>query len=69
MRAIAKHVFGLRTVLWNNDSLDWCLQDNGSSACAGSGPMSDADLNGRLNGFFDGPKQPGLLLLEVRNLL
>lgn len=69
VRAIAKHVFGLRTILWNNDSLDWCLQDDGSSACAGSGPMTDADLIGRLTGFFDGSKRPGLLLLEVRTWL
>ncbi|KDN46776.1 carbohydrate esterase family 4 protein [Tilletiaria anomala UBC 951] len=31
VRAIAKQVFGLQSVMWNRDADDWCLKDGGGS--------------------------------------
>lgn len=30
--AIAKHVYGMQIAMWNQDELDWCLQDGGADA-------------------------------------
>ncbi|SGY69041.1 BQ5605_C004g02945 [Microbotryum silenes-dioicae] len=67
VRAIAKEVFGLEhAVIWNHDTNDWCLSEGGGSSCASSDwtPSSDAELDQELNGFYNGPKSPGLIILE-----
>ncbi|GAA5967918.1 hypothetical protein JCM21900_000745 [Sporobolomyces salmonicolor] len=64
IRAIAEQVFGLKTVIWNQDSNDWCLNDQGGTDCVGSGPANEAALQTELRGFQDGPKTPGLIVLE-----
>jgi chitin deacetylase len=55
VRAIAKNVFGLTTILWNQDSKDWCLPDDGSevAACAQVGPQSDSQLARELRSESD----------------
>ncbi|KAF9266360.1 glycoside hydrolase/deacetylase [Marasmius fiardii PR-910] len=55
VRAIAKHVFGMDTVIWNQDSADWTM-NNGKSTL-------DQVMNS-LDGFLKGPKSPGLIILE-----
>ncbi|SCV72494.1 BQ2448_4031 [Microbotryum intermedium] len=67
VRAIAKEVFGLEhAVIWNHDTNDWCLSEGGGSSCPASDftPSTDADLDKKLNGFYNGPKSPGLMILE-----
>ncbi|KAK4702848.1 chitin deacetylase, partial [Phenoliferia sp. Uapishka_3] len=64
VRAIAKEVFGLTTVIWNQDTFDWCLTTTGSSSCVGAGPGNDAGLDKELQAFYKGPKSPGLIILE-----
>lgn len=52
VRAIAREVFGLRTVIWNADTNDWGTPD----------PVA---LAARLNGLYYAPKTPaGLMVLE-----
>ncbi|KAI5476457.1 chitin deacetylase, carbohydrate esterase family 4 protein [Pseudohyphozyma bogoriensis] len=63
VRAIAREVFGLYNVIWNQDTFDWCLTETGN-ACVGQGPQTDAGLDAELQGFYRGPKSPGLLILE-----
>ncbi|PPQ91816.1 hypothetical protein CVT25_000265 [Psilocybe cyanescens] len=48
--AIAKEVFGLQTVVWNQDTSDW----NGTPQSIGTA----------LTGFLASPKSPGLIILE-----
>ncbi|MBW0466737.1 hypothetical protein O181_006452 [Austropuccinia psidii MF-1] len=67
VRAIAHHVFNLRTVTWNLDPRDWCLADwvpNGSACKPGSGPQNLEQLKGALSSFAHQPKKNGLLVLE-----
>ncbi|ORY80755.1 hypothetical protein BCR35DRAFT_331817 [Leucosporidium creatinivorum] len=65
VRAIAKEVFGLTTVLWNEDSNDWCLEEDGTSDCASDeGPADDAALLTEMQGFAAMNKTPGLIVLE-----
>ncbi|KAA1074229.1 chitin deacetylase [Puccinia graminis f. sp. tritici] len=43
VRAISRHVFGLKTVMWSVDPNDWCLSDEsspGSECTPGSGPQN-----------------------------
>lgn len=54
VRAVAKEVFALETIIWNQDSEDWTL---------GAGATLDK-IQGLLQGFIDGPKSPGLIMLE-----
>ncbi|WWC88619.1 uncharacterized protein L201_003532 [Kwoniella dendrophila CBS 6074] len=56
VRAIAKGVFGLETVVWNTDSADWAI---------GSNPQYTHDsVVSQLNTWLTGDKSKGLLLLE-----
>ncbi|RPD67136.1 glycoside hydrolase/deacetylase [Lentinus tigrinus ALCF2SS1-7] len=55
VRAIAKEVFGLRTVIWNQDSEDWSISTGGTTR-----PKVDAELKQ----WITGPKSPGLIILE-----
>ncbi|KAJ6606034.1 carbohydrate esterase family 4 protein [Mycena vulgaris] len=53
--AIAREVFGLTTVIWNQDTEDWSLTSGGTTAEAISKSMSE---------WLTGPKNPGLIILE-----
>ncbi|KAK4703861.1 chitin deacetylase, partial [Phenoliferia sp. Uapishka_3] len=64
VRAIAREVFGLYNIVWNQDTFDWCLIEGGGNACPGSGPGTDTGLDSELQGFYHGPKSPGLIILE-----
>ncbi|KAF9515211.1 carbohydrate esterase family 4 protein [Hydnum rufescens UP504] len=55
VRAIAKEVFGLTTVIWNQDSADWELSGSG---------ISLATVEASLKSWWSGPKSPGLIVLE-----
>ncbi|KAG6332598.1 hypothetical protein ID866_6489 [Astraeus odoratus] len=57
VRAIAKEVFGLITVVWNHDTNDWSLSDS----------TSHTSLNriaSQMRTWLTGPKTPGLIILE-----
>ncbi|TBU32745.1 hypothetical protein BD311DRAFT_713628 [Dichomitus squalens] len=56
VRAIAKEVFGLTTVVWNQDTEDWSIGSPG-------GATRDA-VNANLQKWITGPKSPGLIILE-----
>lgn len=56
-RAIAKEVFGLTTVVWNQDTNDWSLSDSPPGTTA-------AKVNASLTQWLTGPKSPGLIILE-----
>ncbi|KAA1076541.1 hypothetical protein PGT21_010798 [Puccinia graminis f. sp. tritici] len=67
VQAIAKHVFGLKTILWLYDPRDWCLAEstpNGSACSPGNGPQTFSDLKNALHGFVNSAKQKGLIILE-----
>jgi len=56
VRAIAKGVFGLETVVWNQDSGDWAI---------GHDPQyTNSSVNAMMSGWLTGSKSPGLLILE-----
>jgi len=55
VRAIAKGVFGLETVPWNNDSGDWAIS---------TGQYTKAQVDASMSGWITGPKNPGLNILE-----
>lgn len=56
MRAIAKGVFGIHTVVWNHDSTDWAI---------GSNPKYTSEsVNAEMQKWITGPKTPGLMILE-----
>ncbi|KAL0064023.1 hypothetical protein AAF712_009091 [Marasmius tenuissimus] len=55
VRAIAKEVFGLETVMWNRDSEDWKMTTNEKTTEA---------LLRDMDGWLAGPKTPGLIVLE-----
>lgn len=55
VRAIAEQVFGMKTVLWNRDTNDWAIGTKDNSVDSVSGVME---------GWFKGPKSPGILALE-----
>lgn len=57
VRAIAKNVFGLTTVIWNHDTEDWTL----SSTPPGTTPEA---IQKNLAKWITGPKNPGLVILE-----
>ncbi|THG95798.1 hypothetical protein EW026_g5905, partial [Hermanssonia centrifuga] len=54
--AIAKEVFGLTTIVWNQDTEDWSIGEAG-------GTTSDA-VHASLTKWLTGPKSPGLIILE-----
>lgn len=55
--AIAKEVFGLQTILWNQDTEDWSMGEPGSQATPES-------VQAALTKWIEGPKNPGLIILE-----
>ncbi|KAI0743087.1 glycoside hydrolase/deacetylase [Daedaleopsis nitida] len=55
--AIAREVFGLSTVLWNQDPRDWSIGEPGGATRA----AVDADLH---QWITTAPKSPGLVILE-----
>ncbi|KAF7332210.1 Chitin deacetylase [Mycena kentingensis (nom. inval.)] len=55
VRAIAKEVFGLTTVIWNQDTEDWSLTTGGTTLKA---------VNTSMQAWITGPKSPGLIILE-----
>jgi len=55
VRAIAKHIFGLTQVDWNQDTNDWQL---------GSGGVTPTSVANDLTKWITGPKSPGLIILE-----
>ncbi|KAJ7185311.1 carbohydrate esterase family 4 protein [Mycena filopes] len=55
--AIAKEVFGLTTIIWNQDTEDWSLDS--------SPPGTTADkIKASMQQWLTGPKSPGLVILE-----
>ncbi|WWC62651.1 uncharacterized protein I303_105248 [Kwoniella dejecticola CBS 10117] len=56
VRAIAKQVFGLETVVWNTDSADWAI--GGDPSYTHDGVVS------QVNQWLTGSKDKGLVLLE-----
>lgn len=65
VRAIAEEIFGLTNVLWNHDTNDWCLNDQGGSACPGEVPGQDyASVAAAAAAGIHGPKENGLIMLE-----
>ncbi|KAJ6495464.1 carbohydrate esterase family 4 protein [Mycena sanguinolenta] len=55
--AIAKEVFGLTTIVWNQDTEDWSLTD--------SPPGTSADtIQSQMKQWLGGSKSPGLIILE-----
>ncbi|KAF9230962.1 carbohydrate esterase family 4 protein [Melanogaster broomeanus] len=57
VRAVAKEVFGLTTVIWNRDTNDWEL---------GSTPpgITQDEVASELQSWITGPTSPGLVILE-----
>ncbi|KAJ7804057.1 carbohydrate esterase family 4 protein [Mycena olivaceomarginata] len=55
--AIAKEVFGLTTIIWNQDTEDWSLTDSPPGTTA-------AKINASMHQWLTGPKTPGLIILE-----
>ncbi|KZO96999.1 carbohydrate esterase family 4 protein [Calocera viscosa TUFC12733] len=55
VRAIAQHVFGLKTVTWNQDSADWSISTGYTTLPA---------VEAQLNAWVTGGKSPGLEILE-----
>ncbi|KAL0565470.1 hypothetical protein V5O48_016554 [Marasmius crinis-equi] len=55
VRAIAKEVFGMETVIWNQDTDDWGMNE-------GQNTMENVMRD--LNTWLTGPKSPGLIVLE-----
>ncbi|WVR06396.1 hypothetical protein IAU60_003427 [Kwoniella sp. DSM 27419] len=56
VRAIAKGVFGLETVVWNTDSADWAIGNNPQ--------YTRESVEAMMDGWLQGNKSNGLLLLE-----
>ncbi|RSH91099.1 hypothetical protein EHS25_010275 [Saitozyma podzolica] len=56
VRAIAKGVFGLETVPWNQDSADWAIGNNPAYTISG--------VEASMDGWLTGSKSPGLCILE-----
>ncbi|KAF8751057.1 Polysaccharide deacetylase [Rhizoctonia solani] len=55
VRAIAKEVFGMETVIWNDDTDDWKIAEGTQTLNGAKKVLSDA---------YAGPKSPGLNILE-----
>jgi chitin deacetylase len=55
VRAIAKEIFGLQTIMWNQDTEDWSISQGGTT------PEVVASS---LTKWIQGPKSPGLIILE-----
>ncbi|KAJ8488599.1 hypothetical protein ONZ45_g13898 [Pleurotus djamor] len=55
VRAVAREVFGLEVILWNQDTADWSLT---------TGATTMGAINSSFHGWLTGPKSPGLIVLE-----
>ncbi|KZT24481.1 carbohydrate esterase family 4 protein [Neolentinus lepideus HHB14362 ss-1] len=55
VRAIALEVFGLTTIVWNQDTEDWSLTTGGTTMQA---------INQSMTQWLTGTKSPGLIILE-----
>jgi len=55
VRAIASEIFGLTTVMWNNDSGDWNI---------GSSGVTLESVEASMAAWLAGPRSPGLIILE-----
>ncbi|KAJ6562645.1 carbohydrate esterase family 4 protein [Mycena capillaripes] len=55
--AIAKEVFGLTTIIWNQDTEDWSLTDSPPGTTA-------AKISSSMHDWLTGSKNPGLIILE-----
>ncbi|KIY65692.1 carbohydrate esterase family 4 protein [Cylindrobasidium torrendii FP15055 ss-10] len=55
VRAIAQEVFGLQTILWNQDTEDWSMS---------SGVQTMAGIDKNFDDWLGGSKTPGLIMLE-----
>ncbi|RXW25255.1 hypothetical protein EST38_g625 [Candolleomyces aberdarensis] len=55
VRAIAKEVFGMETVIWNQDTSDWNLA---------AGSTTQETIHQQMTQWLAGPKSPGLMILE-----
>ncbi|TFK32917.1 chitin deacetylase [Crucibulum laeve] len=55
VRAIAQEVFGLTTIIWNQDTEDWSLT---------SGGTTPAQVHTQMTQWLSGSKSPGLIILE-----
>ncbi|CAE6439299.1 unnamed protein product [Rhizoctonia solani] len=55
VRAIAKEIFGMDTVIWNDDTDDWKIAEGTQTLNGAKKVLSDA---------YAGPKSPGLNILE-----
>ncbi|KAF6762111.1 carbohydrate esterase family 4 protein [Ephemerocybe angulata] len=55
VRAIAGEIFGLETVIWNQDTIDWGMS---------TGITKPEDVASHLQQWISGPKSPGLVILE-----
>ncbi|KAK0557048.1 hypothetical protein OC846_000694 [Tilletia horrida] len=66
VRAIATEVLGMTAVNWNYDSNDWCMEDNGTSDCAGEYPgATQASINQYIDKTLaKKSKSPGVIMLE-----
>lgn len=64
VRAIAKKVFGLQTVIWNHDTNDWCVTSQDTNTCGNAGPANQAAVTSEIKGFAASSKSPGLIILE-----
>ncbi|KAJ1030063.1 hypothetical protein NDA16_000976 [Ustilago loliicola] len=65
VRAIAEEIFGLTNVLWNHEANDWCLDDQGGSACPNETPGKDyASVAAAAASGVNGLKNPGLIILQ-----
>ncbi|VDB90094.1 unnamed protein product [Peniophora sp. CBMAI 1063] len=53
--AIAREVFGLKTVIWNQDTEDWSMATT---------DLTLQSVENSLHGWYAGPKSPGLIILE-----
>jgi peptidoglycan/xylan/chitin deacetylase (PgdA/CDA1 family) len=56
VRAVAKEVFGLETVIWNQDAEDWSINTKGG--------ITQETYAKSMTGWLTGPKSPGLMVLE-----
>ncbi|KAJ1308486.1 hypothetical protein OPQ81_004190 [Rhizoctonia solani] len=57
VRAIAREVFGITTVIWNDDTNDWAITENPPT-------QSVSGATNVLKKAYTGPKSPGLCILE-----
>ena len=55
VRAIASEVFGLTSVIWNRDTVDYSLTANGTTL---------ETIQGQFEEWLAGPRSPGLIILE-----